>query len=123
MTSNGSGLAQTPAAGKHQEGWIGVRPHPKGRSPSREFLRSRQCIQLIFQISLRVRELGRLTIEGARLEGLALQRGIEHQQSRHANAEDPNQHQKEGKSSQAGGWFLHCTKGPTVRSALVTAAR
>jgi hypothetical protein len=64
---------------------------------------SRQRIQLVFQIGLRVRQLGRLAIEGARLEGLALQRGVKHQQACHANTENADQDQQKWEASQARG--------------------
>jgi hypothetical protein len=60
-----------------------------------------------------------LPIEGARLEGLALQRGVEHEQAHHANPEKPDQDKKKRKSSQMGGRLGHGPEGLPCLSAVV----
>jgi hypothetical protein len=75
-----------------------------------------------FQVGLGVGQFCCLAIESTRLEGLALQRRVEHQQSGHAQSEDADQHEKERESSQASGRLRDGVKWPTSRSGLVTTA-
>ena len=82
----------------------------------RRALGVRQRIQLVLQIGLGVRQLGRLAIERPRLERLVLQCGVEHQQAGHADAEDADQHEKKGNRASRGGWAGTASQLPTGSS-------
>ena len=96
-------LADHLALRQHQERRMGIGPHAQRRRAPGQLGRRRLGVQPVLQIGLDVGQLGGLPVQGARLERLILQGGVQHQQARHAQPEDADQHQQEREAGEPRG--------------------
>src|SRR6185312_7962791 len=93
------------------------------RRSTRQLLGSGKRVELVFKISLGVSEFGGLAVESPRLERLALQRCVEHEQAGHTDPEDPDQYQQKRESRQARRRFGYGVQRRRDRSDLLTPTR